>query len=244
MEADLRAAGWTVRFLPLMDFELPADLAELRSAVQRLGAGEYSWLLLTSPNSVRALSRAGWDGTVPEDTQVGVTGPGTARVLAAAGCMLTPWMPDGDLSATGIAADFPRGPGGRVLLPQSQLASDEVPQGLTATGWIVDRVEAYRTVPYPAAVDRRLLPTQEVSSAGDEDVVRMEDLEGAVVVLTSPSAVREVTRQERQDVDGVRWVAIGHPTRRAAEQAGLDLVGTARTPDSDGILNVLRRSGR
>uniref|UniRef100_UPI0023F8BCA8 uroporphyrinogen-III synthase n=1 Tax=Micrococcus terreus TaxID=574650 RepID=UPI0023F8BCA8 len=50
LEQDLRDAGCTVRFLPLTDFELPADLTQLRRALERLGAGEYAWLLLTSPN--------------------------------------------------------------------------------------------------------------------------------------------------------------------------------------------------
>lgn len=243
LEQDLREAGCTVGFLPLTDFELPADFTELRGALERLNAGDYAWLLLTSPNSARALARVGWDGTLPSGTQVAVTGPGTARVLAQVGCLVTPWMPDGDQSAAGIAAEFPAGPGGQggqVLLPQSQLASDEVPTGLRSLGWSVDRVEAYRTVPYPADAERRLLSGTDPLLAGDEDVVGLEDVEGAVVVLTSPSAVREVTRQAQRSLHGVRWVAIGQPTRQAAEQAGLQLLGTARTPDARGILDVLR----
>lgn len=242
LEEELRAAGCTVGFLPLTDFERPADLTQLRGALERLDSGEYAWLLLTSPNSARALARAGWDGTLPGGTQVAVTGPGTARVLAQVGCHLAPWMPDGDQSAAGIVAEFPGGTGGQVLLPQSQLASDEVPTGLTSKGWAVDRVEAYRTVPYPADPELRLLGTAEDGPAGDQDVVGLEDVEGAVVVLTSPSAAREVTRQAPGSLHGVHWVAIGQPTRQAAEHVGIQLLGTARTPDARGILDVLRGS--
>ena len=259
VEAGLRAAGYAVRFLPLTDFELPADLEPLRAAVRRLRAGEYAWLMATSPNTVRALARAGWDGSLPADVRVAVTGPGTARVLAAAGCPVPPWMPEGDASAAGIAAAFPAvatGAGGvpgrpgrtRVLLPQSALATDEVAAALAGRGWAVDRVEAYRTVPYPAAPGRRLLPDD---PGTDGTVLTLRELEGAVVVLTSPSAVRELTRRwavEGAEVPGARFVAIGQPTRRAAQRAGLGLAGTAPSPDAAGLLAVLEapqgRAGR
>lgn len=244
LELDLRAAGHPVRFLPLTDFEIPSDRSGLQACLERLGAGEYAWLLLTSPNSARALARAGWDGSLPDGTRVAVTGPGTARVLEQVGCRVAPWMPDGDQSAAGIVAEFPAGLGGRILLPQSQLASDEVPSGLGAAGWSVERVEAYRTVPYPADPELRLLAGTGETSAGDQDVVGLEDLEGGVVVLTSPSAVREVDQHAGGSLEGVHWVAIGQPTRRAAEQAGLPLLGTARTPDARGILDVLRGTSR
>ena len=250
VEAGLRAAGYAVRFLPLTDFELPADPEPLRAAVRRLRAGEYAWLMATSPNTVRALARAGWDGSLPADVRVAATGPGTTRVLAGAGCPTPPWMPDGDASAAGIVASFPAvttAAGGAparpartgVLLPQSALATDEVARALAARGWDVDRIEAYRTVPYPAAPGRRLLPQD---PGADGTVLTLRELEGAVVVLTSPSAVRELTRRwaaEGTDVPGARFVAIGQPTPRAAQRAGLSLAGTAPSPDAAGLLAVL-----
>lgn len=259
VEAGLRAAGYAVRFLPLTDFELPRDPEPLRAAVRRLRTGEYAWLVATSPNTVRALARTGWDGSLPADVRVAVTGPGTARVLAGAGCSLRPWMPEGEASAAGIAAAFPAAAAGdgsapgrpgrtRLLLPQSTLATDEVAEALADRGWAVDRVEAYRTVSYPAAPGRRLLPED---PGADGTVLTLRELEGAVVVLTSPSAVRELTRRrasEGADVPGARFVAIGQPTRRAAQRAGLALAGTAPSPDAAGLLAVLEaphvRTGR
>ena len=49
---------------------------------------------------------------------------------------------------------FPPGPG-RVLLPRAAVARDALPAGLSARGWTVDVVEAYRTglvQPSPAAL--------------------------------------------------------------------------------------------
>ncbi|MCY1157737.1 MAG: uroporphyrinogen-III synthase, partial [Citricoccus sp.] len=254
VETGLREAGWAVQFLPLTDFELPADLTDLHAAVDRLRAGGYAWLVATSPNTVRSLARAGWDGSLPAATRVAVTGPGTARVLAGAGCTATAWMPDGDASAAGIIAGFPAGPGGapalgagghrdaagttgaaaRVFLPQSALATDDVAEALRSRGWDVQRVEAYRTVPYPAAPERRLLARTGTARATDGPggaVVGIQDLPGAVIVLTSPSAVRELSRQlPGRGPAGARFVAIGRPTRRAAEKAGIELIGTAASP--------------
>lgn len=283
VEAGLAAAGHRVAYLPLTDFELPEDTGPLRAAVARLCGRPASpptrqptldpepdggapagaradagvgWLVLTSPNSVRALMLLGWDGRVDPGVRIAVTGPGTARVLTAAGYAGTPWMPGSDASAAGILEQFPH-PGGTaartVLLPQSSLATDEVAAGLAARGWDVERIEAYRTVPYPAESGRRLL-----AGAGDHGgggavlgtaagaveprpaLVTAEDLAGADVVLTSPSAVAELVRRRgTAHPEGTRFLAIGLPTARAARAAGLTLAGTAQSPDAAGLLAVL-----
>ncbi|MEW1979770.1 uroporphyrinogen-III synthase [Citricoccus sp. NPDC079358] len=262
VEAGLTEAGYRVAFLPLTDFALPENLAELRAVVRRVEpVGQLdpapAWLVLTSPNTVRALVCAGWDGRVAAGLRVAVTGPGTARVLAAAGCTEIPWMPEGDASAAGILAQFPspaEASGRGVLLPQSALATDEVARGLIERGWDVNRIEAYRTVPYPAAAGRRLLRGETVGAAAGTPagtgtaaetgawptIVTPEDLEGADVVLTSPSAVRELVRRSGVIVPaGTRFFAIGQPTARAADSVGLVLTGTAPAPDAAGLLAAL-----
>ena len=106
-------------------------------------------------------------------------------------------------------------------------------------------------MPYPAASGRRLLtPAERPDGADGADglegsVVSLQDLSGAVVVLTSPSALRELSRQLAGGREGsgqpadVRFVAIGQPTRRAAENGGIYLVGSSASPDASGLLEVL-----
>lgn len=278
VETGLAVAGHPIAYLPLTDFELPADPAALREAVARLsgpsthdagppasarpapGGGRQradapGWLVLTSPNTVRALVLSGWDGRVGPGTRIAVTGPGTARVLAQAGCPETPWMPGGDASAAGIVDQFPTpgsGPAAesrRVLLPQSSLAPSEVADGIAQRGWDVERVEAYRTVPFPAEPGRRLLTgdgAADGAAAGEPApaVVTLEDLAGADVVLTSPSAVAELVRRRGTSrPEGGRFIAIGQPTARAARAAGLELAGMAPSPDAAGLLAVLAAGG-
>ncbi|MWD30926.1 uroporphyrinogen-III synthase, partial [Aquicoccus sp. SCR17] len=115
--AGAEAAGERLRvgFLPLTDFALPDDDGPLRALLMdwaRAGgdaagpacSGSPRWLVLTSPNTVRALSAVGWDGHVPVGARIAVTGPGTARVLAEAGCGASPWLPPEDHSAEGLIA--------------------------------------------------------------------------------------------------------------------------------------------
>lgn len=288
MEAGLAEAGLDVRFCPLTDFELPGEPGPLRAVVARVEAGECAWLVLTSPNTVRALQAAGWTGRVGGHTQVAVTGAGTARLLTELGCTAEPWMP-GQASAAGILAEFPsveavgadagvadphEAPASLVLLPQSALATGELTSGLEAKGWHVARVEAYRTVPYPADPMRRLLPeapeeaghADESGSHDDADVssrtagpgheapasgqteagavvVPVAGLAGCDVVLTSPSAARELAVHHGLDDERVRLtsrlVAIGRPTAAEARRLGLELSAVAETPDAAGILAAL-----
>ena len=128
LEQGLRAAGLDVGFLPLTDQRLPEDLTALRAALTELASGRFSWLLLTSGTTVWALQQASWDGTVPSGTRVGVTGAGTARVLAERMGATDVWMPRDEASAAGMLAELPRpfsddrSRGQRMLLPQSAQA--------------------------------------------------------------------------------------------------------------------------
>lgn len=271
LEAGLAAAGLPVAYLPLTDFVLPPDEGRLRACVARLGGRTPvpAWLVLTSPNAVRALALCGWEGHVAPGVRVAVTGPGTARVLARAGYPGTPWMPVGDASAAGIVAQFPApgqaaapGPGSRtVLLPQSSRATAEVAEGIAGRGWDVERLEAYRTVPFPAGPGLRLLSVETDrggggpagSGAGGDGggghpgasgVLTPEDLAGTDVVLTSPSAVAElVARRGTARPPRTRFFAIGRPTRDAAVALGLVPDGTAASPDAAGLLAVLDPAG-
>ncbi|MDO4240145.1 uroporphyrinogen-III synthase [Micrococcus sp.] len=255
LEAGLRAASgpdgvpFEVGFLPATDTELPDDdgLARLRGAVAALGAGEFVVLVVTSPNGARALAAAGWDGGVPAGVRVAATGPGTVRVLRQVGLRADVWVPEEDRSAAGILAGLP-GParaGERLLLPQSARASDGLAAGLTVRGWDVRRVAAYRTVAYPGDPARRLLPADPPGA----DVVTPAEFgrqpEGTVLVLTSPSAVEELLDGPAADAllsGAVPCIALGAPTRRAMETAGMPVAAQATTPDAAGVAEAVRRA--
>lgn len=230
IEAGLAQLGHTVGFLPLTDFQLPTDTTALDQMVVGLHAGAWDRVLLTSPNTIRALITRGWKPAVTEaHTTICVTGPGTARVLHDYGAVKTPWMPTADASAAGILDQFPTGPG-KLALPQGHAAGDAMRTGLNELGWDVTHVAAYHTVAYPAATDRALMPQQ-------SGILCPQDLNADdVVVLTAPTAAR---RWATLAVNVKAVLAIGQPTRRAADTANIALAATATSPDADGIADVV-----
>lgn len=230
IEAGLEQLGHRIGFLPLTDFQLPVDPSGLDHMVAQLHAGRWDQLLLTSPNTIRALVLRGWDPALSEaHTTLAVTGPGTARVLAGAGATATPWMPTDDASAAGILAQFPTGPG-TLALPQSAAAGDAMRAGLTSRGWQVTHTVAYHTVNYPAPAGLALLGPQ-------SGILEAQDLtHDDVVVLTAPSAA---LRWAATAVPVTAVIALGQPTARAAHDMGIDLAATAPSPDARGIAAVL-----
>lgn len=232
IEAGLAALGHDIGFLPLTDFQLPQPTNALDAMVVALHTGSWDRLLLTSPNTIRALGVRGWEPARTEThTNIAVTGPGTARVLYDHGATHTPWMPVDDASAAGILEQFPPGPG-NLALPQAAAAGPAMRDGLTARGWNVTHLIAYDTVAYPADPTRALLAAQ-------DGILTPEDLTAQdVVVLTAPTAAR---RWADLNLAGPALIAIGQPTRRAAIGHDLTLYATATSPDATGIADVLPR---
>ncbi|WP_288817754.1 uroporphyrinogen-III synthase [uncultured Micrococcus sp.] len=275
-----------VALLPLTDFALPDDDAPLRALVRELAgqprstepvqeqASEPSaapratgrWLIVTSPNTVRALARVGWDGLLPADVRVAATGPGTARALREAGCAAPVWTPHRDRSARGIAAGLRElVPGGaRAWLPQSDRARPALTDALRGAGWAVQTVLAYRTVAYPARESRRVL----AAAAGNEvdgtvatgpkagmtlptwspgELAAAEA--GTVVVLTSSSAAEQFAERCRPRGGGAAealLIAIGDPTAETMRALALPVAAVCATPDAAGVLEALaglRRQG-
>lgn len=230
IEAGLAQLGHTIEFLPLTDFQHPEDTGALDETVEGLHTGRWDRVLLTSPNTIRALVARGWEPAVTErEMVIAVTGPGTARVLYDFGAQQRPWMPTDDASAAGILEQFPNGPG-TLVLPQGAAAGAAMSTGLTERGWQVSHVVAYHTVDFPARTDLALMPTP-------VGILEPSDLTTAdIVVLTAPSAAR---RWATLNVAVRAVIAIGQPTRRTAAQHGIPLAATAATPDATGIATVV-----
>lgn len=230
IETGLEQLGYHIGFLPLTDFQLPHDPSQLDDMVEKLHAGRWDWLLLTSPNTIRALVARGWEAAVTEThTTIAVTGPGTARVLQQAGALHAPWMPTNDASAAGILEQFPIG-NGTLALPQAAAAGQAMRTGLTQRGWHVTHTVAYQTVDYPAHPELALMPVQ------PGRLVTRDLATDDVVVLTAPSAAR---RWSETAVAVRAVIAIGLPTQDTATQVGIELAATATSPDANGIAAVL-----
>jgi len=147
----LREAGASVVELPLT---APADPADggvaLRAEAARVG--HYEWVVVTSANAVGAFMGALRDARALGATKVAAVGPATADALRAAG--VEPDLIPSEHRAQGLVQTFPRhdasARNAHILFPAGDLAPSTIPAGLGEKGWVVTRVEAYRTVALPA----------------------------------------------------------------------------------------------
>lgn len=268
MARALAQAGAEPLLLPVIDFEQAEEAAALSAALDRLAAGEYAWLVVSSITTVRALKEAAAGrGTtlaelVPEAVHVATIGPSSRRVLEAEGLRvdlapsdrqsaeglveLWSWLDDGAAGADGAAV-------ARVLLPQSNLAAPTLADGLAAKGWAVEAVTAYRTVDYPADPARRLTAVLAVAAGeGGEEapgvVLTPHEANGELaagridaVVAASPSAARRI-HETLRPLEAVQLIAIGEPTAAELRALGLAVGATAATPTPEGIAEAVARS--
>lgn len=208
--------GLTPWVLPLIEV-LPAPSAELNEALARLGTGEYSWLAITSAAAVPALEGV----ALPETTSVAAVGLATASVLQEAGFEV-------DLVGSGGASAmlevWPTPGRGRVLVVQSDLARPTLADGLTAAGWDVDAVVAYRTA--PAAL-----------SGSEEHALRTGKADIALVI--SGSVVNRLA--EVGVASTTRLIAFGEQTAQDVRAAGLEVADTAASPTVADLLAAAQR---
>ena len=239
----LRNLGAEVVELPAIRIEPTIESDEVRSAVERIG--DYSLIVLTSPNGVRllfkAIRAAGLDARAlarPEKQQVGEVGSGAVANTGTTVAAIGPGAVRA-LAHIGITADIvPERfvaeslveslaevdvTGKRVLVARAAEARDVIPEHLSGRGAEVDVVALYETV--------REEPTAEAVEAAQA---------ADYVTFTSSSTVRNLTEAlgERFPQDA-RIVSIGPVTSDAARDAGLEVHVEATRHDIDGLVTAL-----
>lgn len=189
----------------------PLEAPLLAPRLADLGPGDA--LVLTSAHAARRLRGC----AVPAGVRVAAVGQATARALAEAGLGV-------DLVGTGGARELARAlapeRGTRVLFPCAESPRPELEQELQARGVRVERLALYRT---RARADVRL------------------DLQAAVRLYLSPSAVAAALAFEREHGPRARRVAVGPTTAEALRAAGLPHA-VAAGPDPEDLLAAVVRA--
>ena len=243
--AALRDTGAEALLLPLIDFERAADQHSLDVAFDALGAGAYSWLVVSSVTTVQVLEAkaaergAALSAWLPGSLQVAAIGPATRRVLEDLDIAVD-LAPAGQQSGAGLLDIWPLSQGS-VLLPQADIADPGLRRGLAARGASVQAVTAYRTVDYPADPGRSLagpLPQEDhgapvLTPAAAKAAIDAGQLHA--VVAASPSAARRV-HSDLAPLDDCRLVAIGRSTATEAESLGLTVAAVADQPTPSGLV--------
>ncbi len=229
LSAALRERGAAVIHWPVLAATPPQDPAPLQAALADLG--RYDWIVLTSRRAVDAV--AALVAEIPAGVRVAAVGEGTAGAAEAVG-----WGVDlipGDQTGAALVAAFQcdgLGRGARILFPASELARDQVPEGLERAGAIVDRVTAYRIVPVSLDVEacRRLVEREAV----------------AAITVTSPSSAENLVAALgealfRELATTFPFVAIGPTTTTALRGLGVREVVEAEEHSFEGLADAVER---
>lgn len=219
LAAGLERLGFVVVAVPLIDVAAPGDGGRaLAEALERLA--DYDWVVLTSANGVRAVVDAGIGRSWPEGVAVAAVGPATAAAARSAGLpvALVPDVATASALVDAFPVAGPPPPGRLVLAPLAHLASDTVVTGLGAKGWLVDRVEAYRTVAPTGRAHRGAVDVDAVAFFSPSAVDRWVDRYGTGVPLA---------------------VCVGPSTSARARDRGLAEVVEATPHDQGGVVRAL-----
>jgi len=223
--ASLRAMGAVPVVAPLINFAPTTDQDALDAALERLQAGEYDWLTITSATTVDVLYAHRVE--IPSKTKVAAVGETTAAALHAVGYDVA-LMPELDNSAAGMAEKIISiGPDAqRILTLRSEIAKPVLSVMLTEAGHDVDSVVAYRTVGVPVT-----------------DRIRRDVENGRInaILITSGSVAKQVREQFPEIPDTTMLAAIGPRTARDAEKVGLPVTAIADKQTVDALIDTVSR---
>ena len=220
LAARLEALGAFVVVAPTITVRPVDDPRDMLSQVARLTPQD--WVVITSPTAARiwaTLTR-----THPSRARLAAIGQATAEALSGEGLPVA-FVGERATGAALAKALAALGGNGRFLLPRSDKAVAELPDGLRAAGMAVVECDLYQTLPrFWTEAERKAVGT------GVD-----------VVTLMSPSALNGLLSQPGTEawLAGTKLVAMG-PTTAAAVQARLGrLDGAADPPSLDGLIDAI-----
>jgi len=229
----LEEHGAEVVNLPLIEITEPASFAALDTAIEHLD--DYGLLIFTSANGVDAFFKRfdllGRDHKELTNLRICAVGGKTEERLREWGAQadVRPDSATGEKLVAAIAAsgDLQRK---RALMPASQIARSDVPEGLAKAGVTVDVVEAYRTVA-PA------LSPEDVQSF-------LLEAKPDYLLFTSPSTVNNLLALVSAKALGalipaIRIACIGPVTAAAVRRLGLKVDVEAADHSSEGLTQAL-----
>lgn len=213
----------------------PADPWDLDSALPPLVEGRFDWLVLTSVNTVYALSSRllylGLPRRLRSWTKVAAVGPATSAATRQE-FGVEPEIVPATHTGVDLRRAIPVKSGESVLLPRSEIALQEIEVALSMRGARVRPVVAYRTV----------------IGEGGMDVPRMlADRQIDALTFCSSSAVNGfVSRFQREggslaDAIMLPTACIGPTTHATAIGHGFTSATSAETHTLEGLVATLDR---
>lgn len=231
----LEALGASVLVFPVIMMEPVEDPTPIYEAFQHLEL--YDWVVFTSTNGVvftlSYMTQAGLDAQCFSRVKVAAIGPATADALRQSGIQID-LMPEtyvGEGILEALCQAEPVLGGKRFLLPQADIAREDLPKALASAGAQVDSLSVYRTMVPPEGPE--LLAVTQALASHQVDVI----------TFTSASTVTHFAQrlQAFHDLlEGVLLVSIGPITSKALlEQFGRVDV-EAKTHTIPGLVDAIQ----
>ncbi len=213
----LRGRGAEPLPYPCITIAPPAEGGPLDAALQRLAAGEFAWLVLTSRNTVDVLADRlavlGLTLSAAPGLALAAVGRATAEAAQRVLGLRAALVPDEFIAEELAAALLARlRPGERVLLCQADIARPVLANALAGHGYEVASVVAYRTI---------------IGSGGVNLPALLTDRQVDAILFTSASTVRNfLTRLTTEggnsaDLHHVCVACLGPVTADVARNCGL-----------------------
>lgn len=212
---------------------MPGNTEHLAEAVADVADGAFVAVCLTSPNGVDAfadaIDAAQLDARIlARVDRVACVGPGTAARLLERLHVAADLVPD-VATTDALGEAFPPGRG-HVLLPRADIATNVLVEALTAKGYDVVDVVAYRTV-RPDALPPEVLVDL---ATGHLDLL----------AFASSSTVRNFVELVGEEPWSGRVVSIGPVTSSTARELGLVVAREADPHTLEGLVDALAAEGR
>ena len=225
LENAIREQGAVPVSYPCIAIVPPKDRAALDAHLASLA--EFDWLLLTSANTVRAVSERLTELKLqPDWTKIKIaavgrrTGVELRELLAAA----SDFIPAAS-TAECLANSLPLRAGDGLFLPQSALADEAVADILRTRGAEVITAVAYHTV---------------IGRGGGDVPAMMRRNEIDALTFTSPSALKYFAQRSRLDrMPDLPAVCIGPSTARSAAEIGFRQVLVPQEYSLRGMIDAL-----
>lgn len=218
----LLRAGATPILVPVIEIIDPIEIEALSDAVGHMG--EYAWVVFTSQNAVEHTTRVLGDRKDLGGVKVAAVGQATAALLERSGWHVD-LVPTRATAQSLVELFPPVTDSPRVFFPSADIAGQDLEEGLTSRGYVVDRVVAYQTV-YPPV----------------SPYVRHRAHGAEAIIFTSPSTMSGYLESVGRDQCPSTVISIGPSTTERANQLGIRVTNEATMPSLEGVVGALVQS--
>ncbi len=225
----LRAAGLDPVEVPVLEIRPPASYDPLDVALQHLYG--YDWLILTSANTVRAVTERAANLKLSlrdPGPHIAAIGQATAEAARNAGLHVT-LTPESYVAESLVTTLATRIQGKHILLARAAIARDIIPDALRKSGATVNVVDAYQnTIPAAAPDQLRAALAFGIDAA-------------TFASSSSATHLAEVARAAgvRFPFAGVRAISIGPVTTATLRELGWEPAAEATPHDISGLISAV-----